>query len=159
MTKRRKAYKPRTVKIPAIIPLETAGGAMPLLAGQLHAGIITLIERPTVAHCNNLSRQLCVIAGGMSYTNNGAPIEGRRDAASLAIQSAIKAIEDVIQRHERIGTVAVLETEAMTLRAAAGKLDDALHSMPLLCYRRSEEEVARWVDGLVETGKLEREVA
>jgi hypothetical protein len=156
---RHKKHKPIAVKIPAIIPLETAGDAMPLLAGRLHAGIITLIERPAVAHCNNLSRQLCIIAGGMSHANNGDPIKGKRDAASLAIQSAINAIDDVIQRHERTGGVAVLDTEALTLRAAAGKLDDALYSMPLLCYRLAEGEVARWVDGLVEAGKLEAVVA
>jgi hypothetical protein len=95
----------------------------------------------------------------MSHANNGDPIKGKRDAASLAIQSAINAIDDVIQRYERTGGVAVTELEAQTLRAAAGKLDDALYSMPLLCYRRAEREVSRWVDELVDAGKLEREAA
>ena len=157
--KPRKQYKPRVRAVPAIIPLETAGEAMPLLAGQLHAAIITLIARPSTSSCNNLSRQLCVIAGGMSHASGGAPIKGNADAASIAIQSAINAIEDVIARHDRTGAVSVSSLEAKTLRAAAGKLDEVLYSMPLLCYRRAESEVSRWVDGLVQSGKLELEAA
>lgn len=145
MKKRNKAYKPRPVRVPAIIPLEMVGDALPMLALQLHAGIVTLIEAPTVDHCNNLSRQLCIIAGAMSHQNTGAPILEKRDASSLAIRSAILAIESVVDRHGRTGKVAVTDSEAVTLRAAAGKLDDALSDISLFAYRKAEAEVTKYV--------------
>lgn len=142
---RKKIYKPRAAKIPAIIKLESVGDSLAMLPFQLHAQIETLIEMPTAEHCNNVSKQLCIIAGAISHANRGAPILGKRDASSLAINSAIQAVDDVVQRHDRTGAVAVSELEAKTIRAAAGKLDDALYAIPLLCYRKAEREVSQWL--------------
>jgi len=139
--KRNKRYVPRAAKIPGLLQVQMTSEAHPQLAMQLYASLITLIERPSVEACNRLSHQLCCIAGGLSYAINGKPILGRTDAASIAIRSAIAAIEGIINRAERTNAVHVTELEEKTLRAAAGKLDDALSSIPLPCYTKAVREV------------------
>lgn len=143
--KRTKRYVSKPVAIPRILNARMTADEHPWLAMQLYAAMITLIERPTMEACNRLSHQLCCIAGGMCHANKGAPIMHRTDAPSIAIQSAIRAIESIVDRHERIGTLVVSESDAATLRAAAGKLDDAIGATPLTAYRRAEREVSELV--------------
>lgn len=140
-TRTKKYAGPKPQKIPAIIPLESVADVHPIKAAQLHAALITLIARPNTEHCNNLTRQLCVIAGGLSHARGGKPIMQDRDASAIAVQSAILTIEAIIDRTERTGVLAVLEQEAKTLRTAAGRLDDALATIPINCYHRAEIEV------------------
>lgn len=142
--KRTKRYIPRTATIPSILQVQMTKDAHPELALQLHLGCINLIEAPTVAACNKLSFELTCIAGGMSHANKGQPILGRTDAASIAIKSAIMTIEAIVDRHDRTGAVAVNDAEAKSLRAAAGKLDDALGRIPLPAYNRAVKEVEAW---------------
>lgn len=143
--KRNKRYVSRPVTIPRILNVRMTADEHPILAHQLYAAMITLIERPTMEACNLLSHRLCCIAGGMNHANKGAPLMRRTDAASIAIQPALRAIDSIVDRFERIGAVAVSESEAATLRAAAGKLDDAIGATPLTAYRRAEREVSELV--------------
>ncbi len=141
----RKQHKGRALTIPRMLDVRMIADEHPGLALEMHLAVINLIEAPRIESCNNLSRQLCVIAGGMSHANRGEPIKGKNDPASIAIQSAILVIEGVIDRHGRIDAVQVTEIEGKTLKAAAGKLDEALGRIPLTCYRRAEIEVAYWI--------------
>jgi len=144
MTASKKRAKRHTPRLPGIHPLlqaQMTRDAHPELAMQLYAALITLIERPSVEACNRISFRLACIAGGMSHAIKGQPILGRKDAGSLAIHSAIMAIEGIVDRHDRTGVVAVTDTEAKTLRAAAGKLDDALGRIPLPAYNCAVREV------------------
>jgi len=139
--KRNKRYVPKAAKIPGLLQVQMTSEAHPQLAMQLYAALIMLIDMPSVEACNRLSHQLCCIAGGMSYAINGKSILGRTDAASIAIRSAIAAIEGIINRAERAKAVHVTDFEAKTLRAAAGKLDDALSNIPLPCYTKAVREI------------------
>lgn len=78
----------------------------------------------------------------MSHANNGAPILGRKDAHSIALNSAIKALEGVCERHDRTGKVGVTALEAQTLIAASGALDAVLCEVPAVCYDRADKELA-----------------
>jgi hypothetical protein len=145
MKKRNKAYQPKRVSIPMLFMTQTVLDQYPHLATSLYGQIIAFIERPCVESSNNLSHQLACIAGGMSHMNSGAPIKGRRDAGSLAICSAVSCMEGIGNRFERIGVIEVSATEAATLKAAAGRLDQVLQGMPLACYIRAEAECHIWL--------------
>ena len=142
MKRRNKAYKPRIVTIPKLIPIQMVTDELPLLAPQLHAAVMTVIERPSCEACNNLSRQLTVIAAGISYKVGGSV---RGTAEGIPLQSAILAVEAIVDRHERTGVVAVSEQEAATLRAAAGALDGVLCNMSVTAYQWAERDVMRAV--------------
>lgn len=146
MTKKRnKAYKPRALMIPALIPSVMVTDKYPYLATSLYAQIITFCERPGIESSNNLTRQLACIAGGMSHQIRGTAIRGRKDPASIAICSAIACIEGISNRYERIGVIDVTPTEAKTLKAAAGRLDAVLQGMPARCYELAERESDFWL--------------
>jgi hypothetical protein len=139
--KRNKPYKVRTIMIPSIIPIVTASQKYPELALRLHAGLVAFTHEPTVASANALSKQLCLIAGAMSHAAGGMPILGRTDHASIAIYSAIRAFECVVERHDATEIVAVSGSEAKTLIVGSGVLDDVLRTVPAACYDRAIKEL------------------
>jgi len=77
--------------------------------------------------------------------NKGEAIRFKRDAGSIAICSAASCMEAIGKRYERTGEIAVNETEAQTLRSAAGRLDEVLQGMPLACYLKAEAEAHLWL--------------
>jgi hypothetical protein len=143
--KRNKAHKSGRLTIPMMFLTSTVLAKYPHLATSLYGQIIAFCERPCIETSNNLSRQFACIAGGMSHMNKGAPIRGKRDAASIAICSAINCIEAICHRFERTGAILVNELEKTTLHAAAGRLDEVLQTMPLACYLRAEQEADFWL--------------
>lgn len=151
--KRSKKYTARTIMIPGIIPLVTASQKYPGLAIFLHGGLVAFINEPTVASANALSKQLCLIAGAMSHAAGGVPILGRTDTASIAIYSAIRAFECVVERHDATEIVAVSGSEAKTLIAASGALDDVLRTVPAACYDRAMKDL----DVVFEQRAIERQ--
>src|SRR6478672_4848532 len=107
--KRDKKYIEKPTVIPRLFSVATVSQEYPMLALKLHAAVVSLIQRPTVDAGNNLSCQLSYIAGGMSYSLKGASILQRKDASCLAIQSAINAVEAMIDRHEKTGSLFLTE--------------------------------------------------
>lgn len=136
-----KPYKPRQIMIPSIIKTITAAEKYPELPLRLHAGIVAFTQEPTISSANALSKHLCLIAGALSHAAGGAPILGRTDPASIAIYSAIRAFECVVERHDATEIVAVSGNEAKTLIAASGALDDVLRTVPAACYDRAIKEL------------------
>lgn len=139
---RNKTYTAKPVRVPAIIPLATAADAHPELAMRLHTGIQWFIDNPTIESANNFSQQLCLVAGAMSHSIGGAPVLGRKDANSIAINSACHALQAICDRHDRTRVVSVMPLEAKTLIAATGRLDEVLHSVPAYCYDRADKELS-----------------
>ena len=144
-SKPRKAHRPRQIAMPHILDVRMTADAHPDLALELHLAIVGLIEAPTITSCNWLSHKLCTIAGGMSHANMGNPLKDLRSQGSIAISSAIRAIEAIVDRHDAYGVVKVSDIEAKTLRTAAGQLDSALAHIPHSCYQRAVGEVNKLV--------------
>lgn len=142
---KRKPYRPRRVTIPMMFLSQSVTDKYHDLPLSLYGQIYAFIERPNVESSNNLSRQLCCIAGGMSHMLNGKPIKGRRDSGSVAICSAVSCMSAIAERFDRTGVIAVNESEAQTLKAAAGRLDEVLQGMPLACYLKAEAEAHLWL--------------
>lgn len=139
---RHKSHQQKTIRVPSIIKLITAAEAYPDLAIKIHMGVDEFIRSPSIMSANHLSQQLCLIAGAMSHAANGAPILGRKDAHSIAINSAINAFQGVCDRHDRTGKVSVTKLESQTLIASAGQLDAVLNKVPAVCYDRADRELA-----------------
>jgi hypothetical protein len=145
MKKRTKSYQPKRVAIPMLFMQQSVLDKYPHLPTAVYGQIHTFIERPSVEASNNLSHQIACIAGGMSHMANGAPIRGKRDAGSIAICSAVACMEAICKRFERTGMIAVNDSEAQTLRGAAGRLDEVLQGMPLSAYLKAESECHLWL--------------
>ena len=147
--KRDKKYTPRMVLVPKIIPRATALEAYPGLALEFHLKLVAARVEPSIATINQLSKELCVIAGAMSYESNGRAIQGRKDLAALSIMSAIKVLESIVDRHTRTGKVFVSEFEGKSLIAAANGIDSVLSRVS----KRSYEIAALEVEGYIKSEK------
>jgi hypothetical protein len=77
----------------------------------------------------------------MTIIANGVGLRNARDQYAVAVISAISALEDISQRHRRHGDVTVRPTEALTLRGAAGKLDESLGRIPVHIWREGCKDV------------------
>jgi hypothetical protein len=132
MKKRNKKHMPKMVLIPKIIPRITALQAYPDLANN-------------IATINQMSHELCVIAGAMSYESNCKPLLGRKDMEALAIMSAIKVLESIVDRHDRTGKVFVSELEGKSLDAAV----KGIHSVLSRIGNNSYETALHEVDGYI----------
>jgi hypothetical protein len=126
-----KKHRPLPLLIPKLIPADYIRDQEPMLALRIYARIESFLTDPTIEAGNHLCEILCQIAAGLSIVCGGAGLREVRDEHSIAVVSAIAALEDVSLRHRKNGDVSVRATEAMTLRAAAGKLDEALGRIPV----------------------------
>lgn len=146
---RTKTYRPRMALVPKIIPRVTAAQAYPDLALEFHLKLVAAIEEPAIVTINQLSKELCVIAGAMSYASHCQPLLGRKDAEALAIMSAIKVLESIVERHARTGKVFVSALEAKSLVAASSGIDSVLSKVS----KNSYEIAALEVEGYIKTEK------
>jgi hypothetical protein len=142
---KRKAYRSRAKRIPAIVDMHSARQAHPELALKLRMGVIGLITSPSVPACNFLSLQLTRIVGGMSLMRGGEAIIGATDPAAISIKSAILAVEAIVTRHDRTGVVAVDRYEQMALEGAVSRLDEVLGKIPASCYARACVEISEFL--------------
>jgi hypothetical protein len=145
MKKRNKKHMPKMVLIPKIIPRITALQAYPDLANNFLLKLMAAKVDPTIATINQMSHELCVIAGSMSYESNCKPLLGRKDAEALAIMSAIKVLESIVDRHDRTGKVFVSELEGKSLDAAV----NGIHSVLSRIGNNSYETALHEVDGYI----------
>jgi hypothetical protein len=136
---RNKTYTPRPANVPMMVALATGPVDADGLAFKLHAAILTMVERPTTEHCNNLTQQLCALTIAMSLRSNGIQAGGPYAYLFRTLQSAIKVIEAIIDRFERTGALGVAGPETATLHAAAQVLDPNLHLIPEALYRAAEK--------------------
>ena len=149
MKKRNKKYIPKMILVPKIIRPVSALEAYPELALEFHLKLVAARFEPSIATINQLSKELCIIAGSMSYESNGKPIQGRKDMEALAIMSAITVLESIVDRHTRTGKVFVSELEGKSLVAAA----NGIHSVLSRVSKRSYEIAVLEVDGYIKTEK------
>lgn len=137
MKKRNKSYKPKKISIPALIPMASVLDVMPDMSFHLYRIFDRAIDEPTVETVDDLGGAIVSLAAALSAANKGAAIRHKTDAASLAIKSAIRAYEDIDSRADRTGVIAITETEALTLRNAAGRLEMALQNIPAVLWNRA----------------------
>jgi len=135
----------REIKIPKIIPFVSAIDAYPELVLELHLKLLAATNEPSIDTINQLSKELCIIAGSMSISNKGEPIKGKRDLSSLAIQSAINVIESITERHDRTGKVFVSDLDKKSLIAAANGLDKVLSRVSKFSYEIAALEVEGYI--------------
>ena len=124
---------------------QTVAEKYPHLAIGVYGQIQAFCEQPSIETSNNLSRQICIIAGGMSHMRHGAALSKLKDPASIALCSAVYCMRAIGKRYDETGAIGVTESEKQTLRAAAGRLDEVLQVMPLSCYIKSEQEADMWL--------------
>lgn len=126
-----KKHRPLPILIPKIFNVLSIRDEEPMLAMRIYGRIESFLTDPTVEAGNHLCEILCQIAAGLNIIAGGAGLRQVRDEHSISLVSAIAALEDVSLRHRRHAAVTVRATEAATLRAAAGKLDEALGRIPV----------------------------
>lgn len=139
--KPRKPMKRRLLVIPKIINVVSIRDEEPMLAMQIYGRIESFLHDPTIEAGNHLCEILCQIAAGLNIIANGVGLRNARDQYAVAVISAISALEDISQRHRKHGDVTVRPTEALTLRGASGKLDEALGRIPVHVWREGCKDV------------------
>jgi hypothetical protein len=145
-TKRTKKYTPKMVLVPKLIPRVTAAQAYPDMALHFHLKLVAAIQEPAIATINQMSHELAVIAGAMSYESNCRPLLGRKDMEALAIMSAIKVLESIVDRHTRTGKVFVSELEGKSLVAAANGIASVLERVSKVSYETALFEVDGFIN-------------
>ena len=150
MKKRNKTYRPKMVLVPKIIPRVTAAEANPDLAMTFHLMLIAAIHEPAIVTINQLSKKLCVIAGAMSYESNCKPLLGRKDMEALAIMSAIKVLESIVDRHTATCKVFISGLEGKTLIAASNGIDSVLSRLSKRSYEIAFLEVEVYINEKLE---------
>lgn len=142
-----KVHKPKGLHIPLMLdiamPRKYVRDEHPELAMQVYLKIETLIARPVLDGGNDLCRLFAKIACGLDLTYRGIGIDKLAPEIRTAVLSALSALEDISRRHNEKRVMAVSKTEALTLRAAAGQLDEALALIPLHMWERAELTVKR----------------
>lgn len=131
--RRHKKYTPKRV----IIPLTRAGYDIKAL--ELHAYVETAIHCPSFATCDELAKRLGAITA--AFFDMRGPFPGRKDAASIAIQSMTVALESVQKRFDDHGKWHINEQEAQSLRLAAGQMDGELKTLPYNLQQNAEKMI------------------
>jgi len=143
--KPRKRHHPIVAKVPKIIKRVSALEAYPELALELHCKLLAATLEPSIATVNQLNKELCVIAGAMSYESGCKPIQGRKDMEALAIMSAINTTESIVNRYGTTGKVFVSEFEGKSMKAAANGLDSVLRRVGKASYEIAALEVEGYI--------------
>ncbi len=97
------------------------------LALELRMSIETLIDQPSPAAYNQVSKMLAAL--------------GRAGLAGAALDLANDTMSDICDRYVRVGKVGASDVEAEQLRLAAGGIDRKLPFIPLNRVREAVAEV------------------
>lgn len=142
---RNKSYKPRNVAIPALFNVLTIGDEEPMIAHRLYAGIYSFLHEPTIAASNHLGGLLTQIAEALNIMRQRKEgkrgIGDSRDPGCVAVISAVRVFIDISNRYDEFRVMQVRELEAATLRAAAGRLDEALRTIPVTIWHEACHKV------------------
>lgn len=123
--KTRKAYNPNKHRMHVPMTAQTRDG----LALQLHMAVEAMATEPSEALGGKLARILAAMANAINY-NSPTLIRDRTDPDALAVIGALKALEAIEARFDRLGKYGVSGDEITALRAAAGGLDESLARIP-----------------------------
>lgn len=142
-----KTHRPKGLHIPLMLdiamPKVYVRDEQPDLAMRIYLQIEGLITQPTLAGANDLCRLFAKIAIGLHFTYEGIGLDYLPAETKAAVLSALSGLQDISRRHNEFRVMEVRQTEAMTLRAAAGRLDEALSLIPMHMWERAELTVKR----------------
>ena len=142
-----KTHKPKGLHIPLMLdiamPRVYVRDTEPELAMRIYLQIDGLIASPTLDGANDLCRLFAKIAIGLHFTYEGIGLDRLPADTRAAVLSALSALQDISRRYNERKVIAVSKTEAMTLNAAAGRLDEALSLIPMHMWERAELTVKR----------------
>jgi hypothetical protein len=124
-SKPRKAYNPNKHRMHVPMTAQTRDG----LALQLHMTVEAMAATPSEALGGKLARILAAMANAINYQSPKL-IRDRKDPDALAVVGALKALEAIEERFDRLGKYGVSGDEITALRAAAGGLDESLARIP-----------------------------
>lgn len=123
--KPRRAYNPDKRRVHIPMHAETRNS----LALDLHTAVETMVAQPTSATAFRLAKILAALANAINYQSPKL-IKDRTDPDALAVVGALKALEAIEARFDRLGKYGMAGDEITALRAAAGGLDESLARIP-----------------------------
>jgi hypothetical protein len=142
-----KTHKPKGLHIPLMLdiamPRVYVADEQPELAMQIYLRIGAMIDAPTLDGANSLCRLFAKIAIGLHLTYQGIGLDRLPADTRAAVLSALSGLQDISKRYNEHKVIAVRMTEARTLKAAAGRLDEALSLIPMHMWERAELTVKR----------------
>ena len=134
-----KQYKEKSVHLPMM------AASRDQLAMKLHLNVEALIASPTSDAFNELCKKVASITDALSHLRNRSIVDDK-DAAANAIRTAVMTLNQIQERTSRTGTLAVTDTEAISLRNASGAMDVELARIPKNVMDASIYLVKRQID-------------
>jgi prepilin-type N-terminal cleavage/methylation domain-containing protein len=123
-SKPRKAYKPKAAHLPMMRETHDR------LALKLHLTVEALITQPSPLAYNELTKKLATLTDAISHMRGGRHLVDDHDAAANALRTSVIVLGAIFDRWEKTKNLAVTAMEALSLRSAAGVLDDAIRRIP-----------------------------
>ena len=123
-SKPRHPYNPERHKLH--VPMTSARNPLAL---DLHMTVEAMIAVPSSGAAFRLAKILAALANAINYQSPQL-IKDRTDPDALAVVGALRALEGIEARFDRLGKYGVSGDEITALRAAAGGLDESLARIP-----------------------------
>lgn len=123
-TKPRRAYNPNKHRMH--VPMTSARNPLAL---DLHLTVEAMVADPSSGHAFRLAKILAALANAINYQSPKL-IRDRTDPDALAVVGALRALEAIESRFDRLGQYGMSGDEITALRAAAGGLDESLARIP-----------------------------
>lgn len=130
----RKKHQPRRVIIPMMRATQDA------VALDVYAAVAVFLDDPSRETSYRLGRYLAILGGCIDYQSRDT-IQNRRDADAIAVKSMLFTLQAVEDRVDRTKVWHVSDAEAVSIRTAAGKLDQSLRTIPFNIYKEAEARV------------------
>lgn len=133
MTKPRKPYRPRHIRVPM------TSEARNTLALQIHASVNGFLLQPTGSSFNRVCVYISVAA--RSVHNERRYADPDRQLRIRQMTSLLLTAQGIFDRFERTGKLAVTEADKVGYRAAAKAVDEVLGEIDYSTFAISKEQV------------------
>ncbi len=121
--KPRKKYREKAIHLPMMAESRDR------MAMRLHLNVEAMIEKPDSNSFNELCKKVAAMSDSLSHLRGRAIVDDK-DAAANAVRTMVMTLAQIQERSGRINVLSVSEAEAVSLRTAAGKMDEALAQIP-----------------------------
>lgn len=151
---RDKVHQHVAQRIPKFFSVPMVSDALPDHAHKIYAAIYAYLHQPTLDAHNYLLRVICEISRGLVLAAGSVPLSKLRDPHSRAVLAAIDALGAIERRYYADAVHQVSENDSKALLAVAGRVDEALRSIPFRVWGNAQADVAYTMQ---QQGKKHRE--
>jgi hypothetical protein len=133
-----KKRKDVDLKIPKLFNVISIRQEDPSLSMQIYGGIAGFLAEPSLSRFDGLCEIVNTMALSYCIQRQAQNLADLKDRDSVVIVSFMNALLDIRDRAGRTGVWGVSKTEQMTIKAAAGGLDEALGNIGVALWNQAK---------------------